>query len=74
MILCQAGHLAEGIERIEAAIRMDPNFVQAHFARGAALLQTGRRAEAIAEYEKVLQLRPGDASALRILALLRATP
>jgi Flp pilus assembly protein TadD len=52
---------------------MQPDFAQAHFARGAALLQSGRRDEAVAEYEKVLQLRPGDPSALRILEMIRAS-
>jgi len=71
MVLCRAGRMREGMERIEAAIRMKPDYAQAHFARGAALLQAGRRDEAAAEYEIVLRLRPGDPSARRMLELLR---
>jgi Flp pilus assembly protein TadD len=57
--------------RIDAAIRMKPDFAQAHFARGAALLQAGRKDEAVEEYERVLALRPSDPTALRILQYLR---
>jgi tetratricopeptide (TPR) repeat protein len=73
MILFRMGRAREGMERIDAAIRAKPDYAQAHFARGAALLQTGRRDEAAAEYERVLQLRPGDPSALRMLELIRTS-
>jgi tetratricopeptide (TPR) repeat protein len=74
MILCRTGRPGEGIGYIEAAIRAKPDFAQAHFARGAALLQLGRKDEALDEYQRVLQLRPGDPSVLRILEMLRAQP
>jgi len=57
---------------IEAAIRIRPDFAQAHFARGAALLQAGRVNEAVEEYNKLLELKPGDPSALRMLDLIRS--
>ncbi len=72
IVLCRIGRPAEGLERIEAAIRSMPDFAQAHFARATALLQTGRADEAAAEYERVLQLRPNDPSATRMLETIRA--
>jgi Flp pilus assembly protein TadD len=74
MILCRTGHVEEGLQRIEAAIRMKPDFAQAHFARGAALMQSGRKDEAIAEFLKVQQLRPGDPSVQRIIDMIRSAP
>jgi Flp pilus assembly protein TadD len=74
MTLCRAGRTQEGIGHIEDAIRMQPNFVQAHFARGVALLQLGRRDEAVAEYKRVLELRPQDPAANRMLEMIRSAP
>jgi tetratricopeptide (TPR) repeat protein len=74
MLLCRTGHPQEGMVCIEAALRSKPDFVPAHFARGAALLQAGQRDGAVAEFEKVLQLRPGDPSAIRMLELARSSP
>ena len=71
MILCRMGRNQEGMAYIDAAIRIQPDFPRAHFARGAALMQAGRKDEAISEFEKVLQLRPGDPSAQRMLELVR---
>jgi len=74
MLLCRTGHTAEGLERIDASIRMQPDFAQAHFARGAALMQMGQKQEAAAEFAKVLQLRPGDPAAERMLQAIRGSP
>ena len=72
MVLCRMGRTTEGLMLIEAAIRIRPDFAQAHFARGAALLQAGRVNEAVEEYNKLLELKPGDPSALRMLDLIRS--
>jgi Flp pilus assembly protein TadD len=72
MILCRIGRNEEGLARIEAAIRIQPDYVQAHYARGAALMQAGRRDEAAAEFERVLQLRPDFPPAVRMLEMIRA--
>jgi tetratricopeptide (TPR) repeat protein len=72
MILCRTGRTDEGISYIEAAIREQPDFVQAHFSRGAALMQLGRRQEANAEFERVLELRPEDPTARKMIELIRS--
>jgi len=72
MLLCRTGHPQEGLVCIEAALAAKPDFAQAHFARGAALMQLGRRDEAAGEFQRVLELRPGDSPALRMLQLLRS--
>jgi Flp pilus assembly protein TadD len=73
MILCRTGRTDEGMARIEAAIRIHPDYVQAHFARGAALMQAGRRDDAALEFEKVLQLRPDFPPAVRMLEMIRSS-
>ena len=73
VLLCRIGRVPEGIERIEAAIRAQPDFAQAHFSRGMAMLQAGRRDEAAAEFGKVLELRPNDPPAQRMLEVIRAS-
>ena len=74
MILCRSGHIPEGLAHIEAAIRSRPDFAPAHFIRGLALLQTGRRQEAAEEFGRVLELRPNDPSALKMLEMIRSSP
>jgi Flp pilus assembly protein TadD len=71
MILCRSGHIPEGLAHIEAALRTKPDFAPAHFIRGLALLQTGRTEEAADEFRKVLELRPNDPSALKMLGVIR---
>jgi len=65
------GRVREGMDHLAEAIRLEPDFAEAHFALGAALLEAGRREEAAAEFGRVLQLRPGDRSALRMLDSIR---
>jgi len=72
MILCRSGRTDEGLGYIDSAIRAQPDFVQAHFSRGAALLQLGRRTEANAEFERVLQLRPEDPMARKMIEMIRS--
>jgi Flp pilus assembly protein TadD len=42
--------------------------------RGLALLQSGRKGDATAEFEHVLELRPNDPSAMRMLEMIRSSP
>jgi Flp pilus assembly protein TadD len=62
---------ASGLVRTEAAIWFQPDCAQAHFGRGA-ILKAGRRDEAVAEYQRALQLRPWDPSAPSMLERTRA--
>jgi superkiller protein 3 len=74
ILLCRSGRVEEGIGRIRAAVQADPGLVPAHFALGTALLQSGRRDEAAAEYRRVLELRPNDPSAERMLQMIQSSP
>jgi tetratricopeptide (TPR) repeat protein len=74
IVLCRSGRLEDGIKRIDAAIRAQPDFAPAYFSRGIAMMQTGRRDEAIAAFGKVLELRPNDPAARRMLEMIRSSP
>ena len=53
------GRLPEAIAEFKAALRSEPDFVDAHVSLGKALALTpGRLREAIAEYEAALRIRP----------------
>jgi tetratricopeptide (TPR) repeat protein len=56
------GDPAEGERLVRAALRIDPDFIEAHLALARALLARGARAEARAEAERALTLaeRDGD--------------
>jgi len=60
-------HLArehdKAVEELQKVLQMEPNFVAARSVMGSALLQKGLCDEALAEYEKVLELIKGAAQA-----------
>jgi eukaryotic-like serine/threonine-protein kinase len=60
--------LAEGEAEYRAALRLRPDYPDAHFGLGAARQAQGKLAEAEAEYRAVLRLRPEDPAALDQLA------
>jgi protein O-mannosyl-transferase len=58
--------LPAAIAEYEAALRIEPNYPEAHFNLGAALVRTQipeRAPEAIAEYEAALRIKPDYAEA-----------
>jgi len=66
--------LEQAIAEWTAAVRIDPELADAHYNLGIALARTpGRRAEAIAELETGLRIRP-DAAHRTMLDQLRASP
>jgi tetratricopeptide (TPR) repeat protein len=61
--LAQQGKLAEAIGHYEQALRIKPDFADAHNNWGAALVQQGRRAEAIEHFQQALNIAPDYAQA-----------
>ncbi len=55
--------LARGIASIEAAIRADPSYPDAHLLLGLARLGSGHPAAAVAELHRYLSLQPSSADA-----------
>jgi len=57
------GQLPESIRHLETAVRLKPDFADAHYNLGASLGQAGRMPEAIVQLEAALQLKPDYAEA-----------
>jgi len=56
--LKRSGRVQEAIEHYVQALRIRPDFAEAHSNLGSALAQLGRAPEAIAQYEQALKLKP----------------
>jgi tetratricopeptide (TPR) repeat protein len=65
------GRLPDAIAEYQAALRINPDFVQAHINLGNALLHTGQTAGAIVEYEAAVRLQPNP-EVQRLLERLKA--
>ena len=65
--------LTEAVAEYQAALRIKPDNVEAHYNMGNALASQGRIAEAMAEYRETLRLRPDWPPALSKLAWILAT-
>jgi Flp pilus assembly protein TadD len=59
--LIDAGRFDEGIAECESALRIDPDFPEAHHNLGIAYARSGRMELAIPEFEKAVLLRPDEA-------------
>jgi tetratricopeptide (TPR) repeat protein len=69
--LAQEGKLEEAVQELEAALRVNPGFVDANVNLAGTLAELGRLDEAIAHYEEVLRHRPERADVrLRLGELL----
>jgi len=67
------GKQEEAIKLFETALKLDPTYGPAHNGIASALHRQGRLAEAIAEYERAIYLRPESAGILSNLAWMLAT-
>ncbi|HOS03776.1 MAG TPA: tetratricopeptide repeat protein, partial [Candidatus Hydrogenedentes bacterium] len=65
--LTELGRYEEALPEFEAAIRLDPRFVNAHRNLAMLHVRQGNLAQAIAHLEKTLELDPGDAVARQTL-------
>jgi predicted O-linked N-acetylglucosamine transferase (SPINDLY family) len=75
----QVGYAAAGLELIDRAIAVNPDFAEAHFSRGNALYALKRYQDAVESYERAIQQNPlyaeaysNRGSALNALGQLQA--
>lgn len=60
LVRMQMSKVAEALEDAEAAVRVDPTYVKAHWRRGQASSASGNAAEALASFERALALEPNN--------------
>ncbi len=59
--------MSQAIPEFQAAVRLNPDYVNARFNLGSALASAGRFDEAIQEFSEVLKLKPDFTEARRNL-------
>jgi tetratricopeptide (TPR) repeat protein len=57
------------LDQLSIALRLDPNFAPAHFARGWLLYRSGRTADALPHFQAAARLEPASVRALDQLGL-----
>jgi tetratricopeptide (TPR) repeat protein len=55
------------------ALEINPNFADAHYNLGNTFMQTGQANEAVAHFNRALEINPDDVEALNNLAWMLAT-
>jgi tetratricopeptide (TPR) repeat protein len=71
--LKQAGKIEEAIAHYEQALRIEPDFAEAHYNLGDALARLGKVPDAIGHFEQALRLKLDYAEAYNSLGNLLAT-
>ena len=66
------GSIQDALAYYDIALQRDPSNYLTFFKRGAAYLSTGRAPQALADFDKVLAIKPGFEGALTQRAKLRA--
>ncbi len=67
------GSIDNAITQYKAALRLNPNYSEAHLNYGIALQANGQIEATVSEYEKALEIRPDFAEAANNLAWILAT-
>jgi protein O-GlcNAc transferase len=70
--LAQLGRAPEAMEHWEQAIRLKPDYAEAHYNLGVALEQAGKVSEAIQHYREAVRIKPDYIVAQNRLARWRA--
>jgi len=73
VFLMRSGRIADAIQEMREALRLEPNYAEGHSNLAWLLQQTGHDAEAIREFREACRLKPGLVSAQIGLAWLLAT-
>jgi len=68
----QSGRLPEAIEHLQQALRIKPDFAEAHYQLGVGLEQVGRVQEALGHYEEAVRIKPDYTQAQNALTRLQA--
>lgn len=71
--LTKLGDSHRALKELKALISLFPNFSQARLRLGILLYESGRVAEAVEEWERVLAREPSNTEAKRLLNLAQAT-
>ncbi|MBI3469436.1 MAG: tetratricopeptide repeat protein [Planctomycetes bacterium] len=66
------GPLPESLELIDKALRLEPRLVAGYLNRAVLLSEAGLREQAVADYERVLAMEPGNQTARAGLQALQA--
>ena len=66
--------MPEAIGHYEQALRINPDYGEAHYNLGVALEKLDRRPEAVAHYQQALKLQPDFIPATKAHARLQAGP
>ena len=62
-VLLQNGQTDEAISQFKTAIRLKPDFADAHYDLGVALVKKGQSDEAISQFQEAIRLQPEHAEA-----------
>jgi len=65
--------IAQAVENLNAAIRLDAEHAEAYFQRAGIRADTGQDADALADYEKAIALAPSDTRFLNMKGLFLLT-
>ena len=63
MVVAAQGYLDKAIDLFQQALRIQPEFAEAHESLGQALRQQGKRDEAIKHYQEALRIMKSGAEA-----------